>query len=107
MGVYAHLEQRDLIQQRIERAQRAQPLAEGAVEHHAAHNDCQQNAGFPCEQLAQRGADARIGQGEGNGASSTPCGQRYLQKNGSPMPSSLTASNGSSTTMTSSTAYFK
>ena len=66
MGVYAHLEQRDLVQQRIERAQRAQPLAEGAVEHYTAHNDCQQNAGFPCEQLAQRGADARIGQGERN-----------------------------------------
>ena len=67
MGVYAHLEQRNLIQQRIESAQWAQPLAEGAVEHHAAHNDRQQNAGFPCEQFAQRGADARIGQGEGNG----------------------------------------
>ena len=66
MGVYAHLEQRDLVQQRIERAQRAQPLAERAVEHYTAHNDCQQNAGFPCEQLAQRGADARIGQGEGD-----------------------------------------
>ena len=68
VGVYTHLEQRDLVQQRIKRAQRAQPLAEGAVEHHAAHNDCQQNAGFPCEQLAQRGADASIGQGEGKGA---------------------------------------
>ena len=68
VGVYTHLEQRDLVQQRIKRAQRAQPLAEGAVEHHAAHNDCQQNAGFPCEQLAQRGADAGIGQGEGKGA---------------------------------------
>ena len=67
MGVYTHLEQRDFIQQCIERAQRAQPLAEGAVEHHAAHNDCQQNAGLPCKQLAQRGADTRICQGEGNG----------------------------------------
>ncbi len=107
MGVYAHLEQRDLVQQRIERAQRAQPLAEGAVEHHAAHDDRQQDAGLPCEQLAQRSADARIGQGEGMAPSSTPCGQRYLQKKGSPMPSSLTASKGSNTTMTSSTAYFK
>ena len=67
MSVYAHLEQRDLVQQRIERAQRAQPLAEGAVEHYTAHNDCQQNAGLLCEQLAQCGADARIGQGKGNG----------------------------------------
>ena len=67
MGVYAHLEQRDFVQQRIERAQRAQPLAEGAVEYHAAHDDRQQDAGLPCEQLAQRSADARIGQGEGNG----------------------------------------
>ena len=67
VGVYAHLEQRDLVQQRIERAQRAQPLAEGAVEHHTAHDDRQQDAGLPCEQLAQRSADARIGQGAGNG----------------------------------------
>ena len=43
----------------------------------------------------------------GMAPSSTPCGQRYLQKNGSPIPISLTTSAGSSTTMMSSTAYFR
>ena len=42
----------------------------------------------------------------GSAPSSTPCGHRYLQKNGSPMPSSFVTSTGSSTTMISSTAYF-
>ena len=37
--------------------------------------------------------------------SSTPCGQMYLQKNGSPIPTSLTTKTGSSTTANSSTAY--
>ena len=39
--------------------------------------------------------------------SSTPCGQRYLQKKGSPMPSWLVTSTGSSTTITSSTTYLR
>ena len=39
--------------------------------------------------------------------SSTPWGQRYLQKNGSPMPTSLTMSAGSSTTASSRMTYFK
>mgnify|MGYP007002739326 CR=1 FL=1 len=39
--------------------------------------------------------------------SSTPCGQIYLQKNGSPIPTSFTISAGSNTTANNSTAYFK
>ena len=39
--------------------------------------------------------------------SSTPWGQRYLQKNGSPMPTSFTRNAGSRNTITSKTAYFR
>ena len=39
--------------------------------------------------------------------SSTPCGQRYLQKKGSPMPTSFTKNAGSKTTITSKTAYLR
>ena len=43
----------------------------------------------------------------GMAPSSTPCGQRYLQKNGSPMATSFTRNAGSRKTITSSTAYLK
>ncbi len=42
--VHLHLEAGTPVEQGVERAQRAQPLAEGAVEHHAQHDHRQQDA---------------------------------------------------------------
>ena len=39
--------------------------------------------------------------------SKTPCGHRYLQKKGSPMPRSLTANAGRIITVRSNTAYLR
>ena len=62
--VHLHLEQRDLVKKRVERAQRTQPLAEGAVEQHAQYDHRQQDAKFPCKQAAQCRPDAGIGKGQ-------------------------------------------
>ena len=43
----------------------------------------------------------------GMAPSSTPCGQRYLQKKGSPMPTSFTRNAGSRKTITSRMAYLR
>ena len=66
--IHAHLEKRHFIEQRIKRAQRTEPLAEGAIHKHTAQNNRQQHTAFPCKQLAQRGADARVRQGQRNRA---------------------------------------
>ena len=62
--IHLHLEQRDLVKKRVERAQRAQPLAEGTVEQHAQYDHRQQDAEFPCKQAAQCRPDAGIGKGQ-------------------------------------------
>ena len=62
--IHLHLEQRDLVKKRVERAQRAQPLAEGAVEQHAQYDHRQQDTEFPCKQAAQCRPDAGIGKGQ-------------------------------------------
>ena len=51
------------LNKRVERAQRAQPLAEGPVEQHAQYDHRQQDAEFPCKQAAQCRPDAGIGKG--------------------------------------------
>ncbi len=99
--------ERHPVEQRVKRPQRAEPLAEGTVEYYAQHDHGKQNAEFPCKQAPQRRPDAGIGKGQRDGPSSTPCGQRYLQKNGSPMPTSFTRNAGSRKTITSSTAYLR
>ena len=43
-------------------------IAEGPVEQHAQHDHRQQNAEFPCKQLAQRRPDAGIGKGQRDGS---------------------------------------
>ena len=66
--VYLHLEQGYPVEQRVKRPQRAQPLAEGAVEYHAQHDHRQQDAEFPCKQAPQRRPDAGIGKGQRDGS---------------------------------------
>ena len=66
--VHLHLEEGHPVEQRVERAQRADPLTEGTVEQHAQHNHRQQDAELPCKQLAQRRTDAGIGKGQRNGS---------------------------------------
>ena len=65
--VYLHLEQGYPVEQRVKRTQRAQPLAEGAVEYHAQHDHRQKDAEFPCKQAPQRRPDAGIGKGQRDG----------------------------------------
>ena len=60
MRIHLHLKQRNAVQQRIKRAERAQPLAERTVKQHAAHDNGQQNGCFPGKQCAERGTDAGV-----------------------------------------------
>ena len=64
MLVYLHLKEGDPVEQRIECPQRAEPFAERTVEYDTQYNHRQQNAELPRKQLAQRRADAGIGEGE-------------------------------------------
>lgn len=66
--VHLHLEEGHPVEQRVKRPQRTEPLAEGTVEYHAQHDHRQQDAEFPCKQLAQRRPDAGIGKGQRDGS---------------------------------------
>ena len=66
--VHLHLEKGHPVEQGVERAQRAQPLAEGTVEQYTQHDHRQQDAELPCKQLAQRRPDAGIGKGQRDGS---------------------------------------
>ena len=61
VSIYLHLEKGYLVQQGVERAQRAEPFAERAVKEHAQHDYRNQHAELPCEQLSQRRPNAGIG----------------------------------------------
>ena len=64
--IHLHLEEGNLIEQRVERAQRAQPLAKRPVEQYAQHDHRQQDAELPGEKLAERRPDAGVGKREGD-----------------------------------------
>ena len=66
--IHLHLEEGHPVEQGVERAQRAEPLAERSVEQYAQRNHRQQDAEFPCKQLAQRRPDAGIGKGQRDGS---------------------------------------
>ena len=66
--VHLHLEEGHPVEQRIERAQWAEPLAKRPVEQYAQHDHRQQDAELPCKQLAQRRPDAGIGKGQRDGS---------------------------------------
>ena len=66
--IHLHLEEGHPVEQRVERAKRAEPLAERSVEQYAQRNHRQQDAEFPCKQLAQRRPDAGIGKGQRDGS---------------------------------------
>ena len=65
--VHLHLEEGHLVEQRVECAKRAEPLAEGTVEYHAQHDYRQQDTEFPGKQAPQRRPDAGIGKGQRDG----------------------------------------
>ena len=99
-------EQGDLVHQRVKRAERADPLAERAEKQHTQNDDRDQNDQLARKQRAQRRADALVCGGERDRALQHTL-RMYLQKYGSPMPTSLTMSAGSSTTASSRMTYFK
>ena len=80
--VHLNLEEGHPVEQRIERTQRAEPLAERSVEQYAQRNHRQQDAEFPCKQLAQRRPDAGIGKGQRNGALQHALGAEVLAEEG-------------------------
>ena len=89
--VHLHLEQRNPVQQRVERAQRAEPLAEGPVEQHAQRYRSQQNAQLPREQLTQAPPVCRNWLWIAVWPPPTrPAGRDTCRICGSPMPTSLT-----------------
>ena len=77
--VHLHLEEGHPVEQRVECAKRAEPLAEGTVEQ---HDHRQQDAELPCKQLAQRRPDAGIGKGQRNGALQHTLGAEVLAEEG-------------------------
>ena len=80
--VHLHLEQRHPVEQRVERAQRAQPLAEGPIEYDTQHDHRQQEAEFPCKQAAQCRPDTGIGKGQRNGSLQHALGAEVLAEEG-------------------------
>ena len=76
--VHLHLEEGHPVEQRVERAKRAEPLAERSVEQYAQRNHRQQDAEFPCKQLAQRRLDAGIGEGQRDGSLQHSLGAEVL-----------------------------
>ena len=80
--IHLHLEEGHPVEQRVERAKRAEPLAERSVEQYAQRNHRQQDAEFPCKQLAQRRPDAGIGKGQRNGALQHALGAEVLAEEG-------------------------
>ena len=62
------LQERDLVEQRIEGPEGADPFAERSIEHDAQKRNCRQYAELHGEEAAQRGPDARIGKGQRDGA---------------------------------------
>ena len=66
--VHLNLEEGHPVEQRIERTQRAEPLAEGTIEYHAQHDHRQQDAEFPGKQAPQCRSDAGIGKGQRDGS---------------------------------------
>ena len=76
--VHLHLEEGHPVKQRIERAKRAQPLAEGTVKYDTQHDHRQQNAEFPGKQAAQRRPDAGIGKGQRDGSLQHTLGAEVL-----------------------------
>ena len=65
--IHLYLEKGHPVEQRVERPQRTEPLAEGTVEYHAQYDHRQQDAEFPREQASQRRPDAGIGKGQRDG----------------------------------------
>ena len=66
--IHLNLEEGHPVEQRIERTQWAEPLAEGTIEYHAQHDHRQQDAEFPGKQAPQCRSDAGIGKGQRNGS---------------------------------------
>ncbi len=68
--VFIHLNPKEghPVEQRIERTQWAEPLAEGTIEYHAQHDHRQQDAEFPGKQAPQCRSDAGIGKGQRDGS---------------------------------------
>ena len=80
--VHLHLEKGHPVEQGVERAQRAEPLAEGTVEQYAQHDHRQQDAELPCKQLAQRRPDAGIGEGQRDGSLQHALGAEVFAEEG-------------------------
>ncbi len=80
--VHLHLEEGHPVEQRIERAQRAEPLAKRPVEQYAQHDHRQQDAELPCKQLAQRRPDAGIGKGQRDGSLQHALGAEVFAEEG-------------------------
>ena len=66
--IHLNLEEGHPVEQRIERTQWAEPLAEGTIEHHAQHDHRQQDAELPGKQAPQCRSDAGIGKGQRDGS---------------------------------------
>ena len=77
---------RDPVAQAVKGPQRAQPFTERTVEEHRQHHNSQQDAALPCEEPAQTGTDAGIGQGQGDAALQNTGGAEIFAEERIPHP---------------------
>ena len=84
--IHLHPRQRYPVEQRVERAQRAQPLAERPVEQHAQDDHRRQHHALPREQVAQGAPNAFAGQGKGNRPLQHALGAQVLAEEGIAQP---------------------
>ena len=61
-----HIQQRNAVEQGVERAQRTQPLAEGAVEHRAQRDHRKEQRSLPAEEAAEGRPYAAVRKGKGD-----------------------------------------
>ena len=77
---------RDPVAQAVKGPQRAQPFTERTVEEHRQHHNSQQDAALPCEEPAQTGTDAGVGQGQGDAALQNTGGAEIFAEERIPHP---------------------
>ena len=82
LSIYLDAVNRYPVENAIERPERAEPFAEGAVKEYGEHNNSQQNAALPGEQPAQAGPDSGVGSGQRNTSFQDTSGTDVLAKEG-------------------------
>lgn len=104
--IHLHLQKRYFIAKRIDCAQRTYPFTEWAVNIRLRITKVISIPNFHVNSLPRAALILALAIESGIAPSNTPCGQRYLQKNGFPIPSEFVTRRGSKITKINNTPYF-